>query len=133
VTRIGVTFYVRKGTQIASLAVDGASFNTEQKQIQLLVHNTGKATARPNLIWTLLQGETVVKTGVVDSTGIIAESDRNILLNYPNKEQPTLKPGTYELRGELVWGEDNKTKLPFKINITITAQNAAASEVNSKK
>ncbi|MBD2777029.1 P pilus assembly protein, chaperone PapD [Iningainema sp. BLCCT55] len=124
VARIGVTFYVRKGNFSPNLAVDSASFNTQQKQIQLLVRNSGKATARPSLNWTLRRGETVVKTGQVDANAVVAQSDRHFLLNFPGKEQ-ALASGTYQLSGELVWGEDKeKTKLPFNVNFTIPAQNA---------
>jgi P pilus assembly chaperone PapD len=133
VARIGVTFYVRKGKISPNLTVDSASFNPEQKQIQLLVINSGKATARPNLNWTLRRGETVLKTGQIEANGIVGESDRNFLLNYPNKDN-LLTPGTYQLTGELTWGEDkDKTKLPFKVNVTIPSQTAASPEIRRKK
>ncbi|MBE8965499.1 P pilus assembly protein, chaperone PapD [Nostocales cyanobacterium LEGE 12452] len=125
VARIGVTFYVRKGNLSPQLAIDGASFNPEQKQIQILVRNHGQATVLPSLNWTLRQGQTVVKTGQVDTNAVVANSDRNFLLNYPNKNQPALKPGQYQLTGELFWGEDSKkSKLPFNLNITIPTQAA---------
>ncbi|MEH2233742.1 MAG: P pilus assembly protein, chaperone PapD [Nostoc sp.] len=127
VARIGVTFYVRKGNLSPQLAIDSASFNPEQKQIQILVRNNGQATVLPSLKWTLRQGQTVVKTGQVDTNAVVANSDRNFLLNYPNKDQPALKPGQYQLSGELFWGEDSKnSKLPFNLNITIPTQTAAS-------
>jgi len=126
VARIGVTFYVRKGNVSPQLAIDSASFNQQQKQIQLLVRNSGQATVLPSLNWTLRQGQTVIKTGQVSANAVVANSDRNFLLNYPNKDQPALKPGQYQLSGELVWGEDNnKNKLPFNVNVTIPTQTAA--------
>ncbi|MFQ4143373.1 P pilus assembly protein, chaperone PapD [Chlorogloeopsis sp. ULAP02] len=119
-TRIGVTFYVRKGNVAPKLAVDNASFNTRQKQIQLLVRNSGKATVRPSINWILRRGETVVKTGKVDATAVVAESDRNLVFNYPGKEN--LAPSQYQLSGELLWSEnDKKSKLPFNVNVTIPA------------
>ncbi|ODH01413.1 P pilus assembly protein, chaperone PapD [Nostoc sp. KVJ20] len=125
VARIGVTFYVRKGNLSPQLAIDSASFNPEQKQIQILVRNNGQATVLPSLNWTLRQGQTVVKTGQVDANAVVANSDRNFLLNYPSKGQPALKPGQYQLSGELFWGEDSKkSKLPFNLNITIPTQAA---------
>ncbi|MEH2365562.1 hypothetical protein [Nostoc sp.] len=127
VARIGVTFYVRKGNLSPQLAIDSASVNAEQKQIQLLVRNNGQATVLPSLKWTLRQGQTVIKTGQVDTNAVVANSDRNFLLNYPNKDQPALKPGQYQLSGELFWGEDSKkSKLPFNLNITIPTQTAAS-------
>lgn len=133
VARVGVTFYVRKGNIAPKLAVDSASFNTEQKKIQLLVRNSGKATTRPNLNWTLRRGATVVKTGVVEANGVAAESERNFILNYADNEA-TVTPGTYEVSGELVWGDDkSKTKLPFKVNVTVPSQTTASREANTKK
>ncbi|GAX34883.1 P pilus assembly protein, chaperone PapD [Nodularia sp. NIES-3585] len=120
VARIGVTFYVRKGDIAPKLAVSGASFNQAQKQIQLLVTNSGQATARPGVNWTLKRGETVVKTGKLDPASVVPESDRNLLLNYPSKDDPALTPGEYQLSGDLSWGDDrNASKLPFDVNITI--------------
>ncbi|MDZ7953301.1 P pilus assembly protein, chaperone PapD [Nostoc sp. DedQUE09] len=125
VARIGVTFYVRKGNLSPQLVIDSASFNPEQKQIQILVRNNGQATVLPSLNWILRQGQTVVKTGQVDTNAVVANSDRNFLLNYPSKDQPALKPGQYQLSGELFWGEDSKkSKLPFNLNITIPTQSA---------
>lgn len=127
VARIGVTLYVRKGNLSPKLMVDSASFNLEQKQIQLLVRNSGQATVIPSLNWTLRQGQTVVKTGQVDGNAVVANSDRNFLLSYPKKDQPALNPGQYQLSGELFWGEDsNKSKLPFNVNIIIPPQTAAS-------
>lgn len=122
VARVGVTFYVRKGNLSPNLAVSGASFNTEQKQIQLLVRNSGKATVRPSLNWILRRGDTVVKTGQVDTNGVVAEGDRNFLLSYPTANE-ALSSGNYQLSGELTWGEDKeKTKLPFKVDVIIPTQ-----------
>jgi hypothetical protein len=114
VARIGVTFYVRKGNLSPNLLVGNASFNSEQKQIQLLVKNNGTATARPTLNWTLRRGATVVKSGQVETNGVIAQSDRYFLLNPIDTA-----PGTYQLSGELVWGENNESKLPFQVDVII--------------
>ncbi|MTJ50143.1 P pilus assembly protein, chaperone PapD [Dolichospermum sp. UHCC 0259] len=120
VARIGVTFYVRKGDLSPKLAVSGASFNETQKQIQLLVNNSGQATARPGINWTLKHGENVVKTGKLDPGSVVPQSDRYFLLKYPTKDEPVLNPGEYQLSGDLTWGDDkNISKLPFNVNITI--------------
>jgi P pilus assembly chaperone PapD len=132
VARVGVTFYVRKGNVVPNLAVDSASFNVEQKQIQLLVRNSGKATVRPNLNWTLRKGNAVVKNGVIQANGVTAQSDRLFWLGYPSNEA-ALTPGTYELSGDLVWGEDkNQTKLPFKVNVIIPSSPASTEAKNKK-
>ncbi len=125
VARIGVTFYVRKGNVSSKLTVDNASFNSEAKQIQLLVRNNGKATAISGVNWTLKRGGNIIKSGKLDSNSIIAQSDRNLLLDFPGEQN--LTPGTYELTGELVWGDDDrKSKQPFKMNVTIPTITAAS-------
>lgn len=121
-TRIGVTIYVRHGDLSPTLAVKDASWNSQQRQIQMLVSNTGSASARPAVNWTLKRGETVVKTGKLDPTGIVANSERNFLLGYPDKDQSSLAPGEYQLSGELVWAQgDNQRKQAFSVKLTIPA------------
>ncbi|MBD2387292.1 P pilus assembly protein, chaperone PapD [Cylindrospermum sp. FACHB-282] len=127
-TRIGVTVYVRKGKLSPSLAVDRASFNDQQKQIQVLVRNSGTASARTSLNWILKLAEKVVKTGSVIPSSVIAGQERNLLLNFPDKDH-RLAPGNYQLSGELTWGENNnKSKLPFNINVTVPPQTAGSPE-----
>jgi hypothetical protein len=124
--RVGSTIYVRKGNVSApSFTVDNASLNGAQKQLQLLVRNTGQSSGRPGVNWTLKQGDKVIKTGKAEATGVIAQTDRNILLNFPGTNGAALSPGTYQLAGELVWGEENnKRTSPFSVNLTIPAQAA---------
>lgn len=127
ITRIGVTVYVRQGEVSPNLTVESANWNPEQNQIQLLVRNAGQASTRPSVSWTLKQGETVVKTGNLEATGIVAQSDRNFLLNYAPEGQPAPAAGEYQLSGELAWGEgNNKSTVPFSINLTIPAATAAS-------
>jgi P pilus assembly chaperone PapD len=121
-TRIGVTIYVRKGDLSGALTVENASWNPQQRQIQMLVSNTGGASARPAVNWTLKQGGTVVKTGKLDPTGIVANSERHFLLGYPEKDQSGIAPGEYQLSGELVWSQgDNPRTHRFSVNLTIPA------------
>jgi hypothetical protein len=125
-TRIGVTIYVRQGDLSASLVVENASWNAQQRQIQLLVRNTGNASARPAVNWTLKQGGTVVKTGKIDPTGIVANSERHFLLRYPDNDQSSIAPGNYQLSGELVWSQgDNPRTQGFSVNLTIPATAAS--------
>ncbi|TAE60443.1 MAG: P pilus assembly protein, chaperone PapD [Nostocales cyanobacterium] len=127
VARIGVTFYVRKGNIFPNLEVAGASFNQDIKQIQLLVKNNGEATARTGVNWILKQGDKEIKTGKIDPNSIVPDSERNLLLNYPGKDDPTLTPGEYQLSGELIW-ENNQQKLPFNVNISIPKMTPASNQ-----
>ncbi|MFH7030093.1 MAG: P pilus assembly protein, chaperone PapD [Heteroscytonema crispum UTEX LB 1556] len=134
ITRVGSAFFVRKGDVRPNLTVDSARWNGDAKKIQMLVRNTGKASAFASIKWILKQGETVIKTGEAPSAGIVPESDRNLILNREEKDELTLSPGTYQLSGELIWGENNKNTLPFKLDLTVLAAAAAASpEVRRKR
>lgn len=126
ISRIGTVVYVRHGEVGGKLGVDSASLNAQKNQIQLLIRNTGTASVRPKVVWSLKRGETTVKTGETDNTTVIAEGDRNILLSYPGADQPALVAGEYQLSGELVWneikGSKNETmRLPFTVNFSISA------------
>lgn len=114
-TRIGVTIYVRNGDLSPTLSVENASWNSEKKQIQMLVNNIGDASARPQVNWILKQKETVIKMGNLNATGIIAHSQRNFLLEYSD-----ITPGEYQLSGELIWSKgQNQQKKSFNVNLTI--------------
>ncbi|MGB7444155.1 MAG: P pilus assembly protein, chaperone PapD [Coleofasciculaceae cyanobacterium] len=124
--RIGTTVYVQQGDLSSNLNVEAASWNSEQKQIQLMVRNKGEASARPAVSWTLQQGETVIDQGRLDPTGIVAQSDRHFPLNYPAQNQPAPPPGQYQLTGELVWTEDGeKATIPFSVELKIPATAAS--------
>jgi P pilus assembly chaperone PapD len=118
-TRIGATVYVRQGSLSSNLVVDSAAWNQQQKQIQLLVKDTGKVSARAAIKWTLRQGDKVIKQGNTEANYIIAESDRYISLNYPQQGKTDLVAGEYQISGELIWGENNQNKQKFNVNLTI--------------
>lgn len=123
ITRVGSAFFVRKGDVRPNLAVDSVIWNSEAKKMQLFVRNTGKASAYASVKWTLKQGGTVVKTGETPDTGIVPDGDRNIILNPSKKDELALSPGTYQLSGELIWGEDkDKKNQRFNVNLIVPAQ-----------
>jgi len=121
-TRIAVTVYVYNGDLSPNLAITEAQWNREEQQIQVLVNNTGTATARPGIEWELRQNGEVVTTGNVTNRTVMAQGDRFFLLENPNQEVLNLRGGEYQLTGELIWSEDNyrerKTE-PFNINLSI--------------
>lgn len=127
ITRVGVPVYIAKGKVTSNLAVDSASFDSKKNQIQLLVRNNGKASTQTEVKWVLRRQGNVVKTGKKDSSAIIAQSDRNISLNFTDKKnEPALTPGAYQLSGELIWGENKQNRLPFNLNVTIPASSATS-------
>ena len=122
ITRVGTTVYVRKGDAAPNLAVDRASFDTQQKHIQLLVKNTGTASVRPMIRWSLKQGNKAVSSGELAAAAIIAQGDRNLSLAVSEKDQAALLPGNYQLTGQLIWGEENTKAVPFSVNFTLPAR-----------
>ncbi|MDJ0736546.1 MAG: P pilus assembly protein, chaperone PapD [Nostocaceae cyanobacterium] len=122
--RFGIPVYVRHGKTSPNLTVKSASFNPQQKNIQLLVSNSGSASARPQAEWTLKQGETQIGTGEVNNTTVIAEGERYILIPFSNGDKQ-VSAGNYQLSGNLIWGDKNK-KLPFQFDVTISPEQAAA-------
>jgi len=122
-TRIGVTVFVRKGDVSPSITVESAHWNEAQKQIQLLIHNTGKASTYVSGDWTLKQGDKVVQTGEIRHNGLMRNTDRDILLIYTSKNPTPPAPGNYQLTGNLTWTQDDKpSSLPFSVNFVMPAQ-----------
>ncbi|MEQ8539827.1 MAG: P pilus assembly protein, chaperone PapD [Coleofasciculus sp. D1-CHI-01] len=123
ITRVATTVYIRKGDVSPNLTVDSAQFNANQKTLQLLVENIGDASVRLGANWQLKQGERIIQTGESVPTAIVAQSDRNLILNnHPESEALALLPGNYQLTGELIWGDDNSNQLPFSVTLTVPEQ-----------
>lgn len=138
-TRIGATFYVRQGNLTPNLSVDSASWNAQQQKIQVLVKNTGQASARPSVNWTLKQGSTVIKTGEIQASGVVAQGDRNLVINYPTQGEPALKAGSYQLTGTLLWGKSmwggntqDFKQIPFNLNLMVPAMGASVPQATPK-
>lgn len=120
--RIGATFYVQQGETAPEITIANASWNGDTDQIQLRVTNSGNATVFPKTNWTLLQNGAAVASGNVDRTTVIAEGERNILLEYPGEGNAPLPAGQYQLTGELTWGEGSEqVSIPFDFPLSIPA------------
>ncbi len=118
-TRIGVTVFIRKGEISPKLSITTATWDAAKSQILLNMNNSGKASAYPEVHWTLTQAGKAIKTGKVNETGIIANSDRTVSISIPAKELQ-LQSGKYQLSGNLIWrAKDNNNSLPFTINFNI--------------
>ncbi len=128
VARIGTTVYVRKGDLQPNLEVENAVYDHKEYQINLLVTNSGQASALPQLTWKISQNGKLIAEGETPETTIITEGDRflQILPTIEDEKgvpQPLrLKPGNYELSGELIWQIDNKNPniIPFETNLSVS-------------
>ncbi|MBW4510859.1 MAG: hypothetical protein KME64_30740 [Scytonematopsis contorta HA4267-MV1] len=119
IPRIGVAVYVRKGNISPNIAATSARFEAATKNIELLVKNSGKATAVLAGNWKLKQGNKVIQAGEVNDTTVIAQGERNFLLKPSDANKTALVPGEYELSGELGWGENRKNRIPFRVPFTV--------------
>ena len=119
VPRIGVAVYVRKGDISHELNVDRARYNSKSKQVQLLVRNTGKASAIVQGEWTIKKGEQEIYSGRGIDTTVIAEGERYLTVNLNRNHEKTLDPGDYQLSGHLGWGVNRKNEIPFSVNFTV--------------
>ncbi|GAQ00060.1 hypothetical protein [Leptolyngbya sp. NIES-2104] len=121
--RIGSTIFIRKGDVKPNLALASAQWNSKEKKIQLLIKNTGKASAYTDINWGVNQGGNILKAGVIPSIGIVPESERLISIkNTPDQKSIDLAPGKYQITGKLSWGEPNKkSEMPFSLELAIPA------------
>lgn len=119
IPRIGVALYVRKGDVSPNLTPDSARFDPKSNKIQLLVRNSGKASAIVAGNWKLKKGKKTIQKGNISDTTVLAEGERYLKVQSRNKSQSKLAPGEYQLTGELGWGVNKKKRIPFSINVTI--------------
>lgn len=118
-TRIGVTMFVRKGEGAPKLTITTAKWNPVTSQVSVMMNNAGKSSAYADVNWKIAQAGTTIKTGKASTIGIVPNSDRDVKINIPATELK-LKPGTYQLSGDLNWSEqETKTTVPFAVEVTI--------------
>jgi hypothetical protein len=119
IPRIGVAVYVRKGNVLPKLVAESATFDAASNKIKLLVRNTGNASAVLSGNWSLKKENQTVRAGNVNSTTVIALGEREFFIDVPNSNKSTLEPGKYKLSGELGWGENQKNRIPFNVDLTV--------------
>lgn len=120
VPRVGVAVYVRKGNISHNLSVVSSRFNPQSKQVQLLVRNTGKASAIVQGEWTIKKGDKVIYSGRGIDTTVITEKERYLNVDYSSSDKKiTLEPGEYQLSGNLGWGVNRTRKIPFSVTFTV--------------
>jgi hypothetical protein len=119
VPRMGVAVYVRKGKLSPKLTIDSVRFNPTVQQPQILVKNSGKATAIVMSEWTIKQGDRTVSAGLVSDTTVIAEGDRYINVKLPDADLAKLAPGEYQIQGNVLWGLNRSQEIPYKFPFTV--------------
>ncbi len=117
--RIGVTVYVRHGNVSPNLLIESAKYDLKNNQINLFIKNSGNATARPEVTWTLSNTQGIITSGKTEAYTVTPNSERQVTLTQTNKNSP-LPAGEYQINGKLSWGQESKhNTLPFSVKFTI--------------
>ncbi|MDB9435628.1 hypothetical protein PN450_02135 [Dolichospermum lemmermannii CS-548] len=120
VPRVGVAVYVRKGNISHNLTAVNARFTPKSQQLQLLVKNTGKASAILQGKWTINKGDKQIYSGRGMDTTVITEGERYLTVDYSSPgKKIQLEPGEYQLSGNLEWGVNQTNKIPFSVKFIV--------------
>lgn len=120
---IGSALYVAKGETDPDITIVDSNFNSNNNKIEMLVNNSGNATAKGSINWTLKQGKNVVATGQSGGS-FLPDSQTNIVLNRnqdkKSNSNSNFTPGNYQLEGEIVWDKaDQKQASSFNFDLEI--------------
>ena len=117
VARVGTTVYARQGNlEFPTFQAHDAVWTAQEKQLRLLVENSGDISARPIANWRLQQAGVELAQGSVPPWGIIGGSERYMPLDLP--ESVSLAPGQYQVSGDFVIGEGivDSFSVEFSVN-----------------
>jgi hypothetical protein len=100
--RIASVFFFSKGIDnIANIQVRTASWNPTDKKVAVIIENTGKQTARPEVSWRVEKNGQVVAKDTINGVIIQAENSREIILQT-NGKSPDLTRGEYKIVGDII-------------------------------
>ena len=107
---------VHKGELQSKFQIERAFYQPDTDRLALSIDNQGQATARPDIFWTLKQGDKKIASGKTTAV-LLAGHSRQLLLNQ--QQQPLkLKRGLYQLTGEILWTQTSQQeRIPFEIQI----------------
>jgi hypothetical protein len=108
---------VHKGKLIPKLTIDRAFYQQDNHQLDLLVRNQGKATARPDITWNLKQGSKDIASGKTTAV-LLSDNSRQVLLNRQDARNLKLEKGIYQLTGEFLWTQaGQQERIPFNVEL----------------
>jgi P pilus assembly chaperone PapD len=100
--RIGAVFFFSKGSDnIANIQARTAMLNLTDKKVALVLENTGKQTARPEVSWRIEKNGQAVAKDVINGVIIQAENSREVILQT-NGKSPDLARGEYRIVGDII-------------------------------
>jgi hypothetical protein len=115
--RIGAVFFFSKGSDnIANIQARTVVWNPIDKKATLLIENTGKQTARPEVFWRIEKNGQAVAKDTINGIIIQAENSREIVLQT-NGKSPDLTRGEYKIVGDIVTG--GQKPIAFSITLVI--------------
>jgi hypothetical protein len=100
--RIGAVFFFSKGSNsIANIQARTTIWNPIDKKATLLIENTGKQTARPEIAWRIEKNGQAVAKDIINGVIIQAENSREVILQT-NGKSPDLARGEYKIVGDII-------------------------------
>jgi hypothetical protein len=102
--RVGAVFFFSKGSNsIANIQARTIIWNPTDKKVAVLLENTGKQTARPEVSWRIEKNGHAVAKDVISGVIIQADNSREVVLQA-NGKSPDLDRGEYRIIGDIVNG-----------------------------
>jgi hypothetical protein len=100
--RVASVFFFSKGSDsIANIQVRTAILNPTDKKVVVLLENTGKQTARPEVSWRIEKNGQVIAKNNINGVIIQADNSRELILQT-NGKSPDLARGEYRIVGDII-------------------------------
>jgi hypothetical protein len=100
--RVASVFFFGKGSDnVANIQARTAIWNAIDKKAAVVLENTGKQTARPEVSWRIEKNGQIVVKDVINGVIIQADNSREIVLQT-NGKSPDLTRGEYRIVGDIV-------------------------------
>jgi hypothetical protein len=100
--RIASVFFFSKGSDsIANIQARTAIWNMADKKVAVVLENTGKQTARPEVSWRIEKNGQAVAKDIINGVIIQAENSREVILQT-NGKSPDLARGEYKIVGDII-------------------------------
>lgn len=100
--RVASVFFFSKGSDnTANIQARTAIWNVTDKKVAVLLENTGKQTARPEVSWHIEKNGQVVAKSSINGVIIQADNSREVILQADGKS-PDLARGEYKIVGDII-------------------------------
>jgi hypothetical protein len=115
--RIASVFFFSKGSDgIANIQARTAIWNPTDKKVSVVLENTGKQTARPEIVWHIEKNGQAVVKDTINGVIIQAENSREVILQT-NGNSPDLIRGEYKIVGDII--NNGQKPIPFSLPLIV--------------